>query len=138
MLSLTERSAVRTASATGLKVTSMVQLDPAAKVLLQLFDCAKADAFLPVMLMLVILNVAFPEFLKVRVCVAAAVPVVVLGKTMADALKTASGAVGEEGDADEADVEGLWLAPEPQPVMRTVWQIKVRQKIIQMTTLKRV
>jgi len=67
-LSLKLRLAVRAAASWGRNVTLSVQEDPAVKVAPHVFDeMAKSDALVPVMVVLLILRVDVPVFLKVTV-----------------------------------------------------------------------
>jgi hypothetical protein len=66
-LSVTETEAVRVPLAEGVKVTLIVQLVPAATELPQVLVWAKSLALAPVSAMLVILNAALPELVRVIV-----------------------------------------------------------------------
>jgi hypothetical protein len=66
-LSVTETEAVRVPLAEGVKVTLIVQLVPAATELPQVLVRAKSLALAPVSAMLVILNAALPELVRVIV-----------------------------------------------------------------------
>jgi hypothetical protein len=66
-LSATDSLAVRAARTVGRKVTLIVQLAPAARLLPQVLVCAKFDLLVPVMEMLEIVMVAVPVFVSVTV-----------------------------------------------------------------------
>ena len=59
-------AAVRVPLALGVKVTLIVQLEPAATLDAQLLVCAKSLPFVPVMAILVMLSVALPLLVRVR------------------------------------------------------------------------
>jgi len=73
------------------KVTEIVQVAPAATLLPQLLVCAKFEAPLPVMLIPVIFNAAFPEFESVTDCAALVVFTIWFAKVTAVAERTACG-----------------------------------------------
>ena len=73
-LSDTEMLACRVPDAVGLKVTLIAQLVAAASELPQLLVSAKSPLLVPVMLMLLIVNVALPELLSVTMLAALVVP----------------------------------------------------------------
>ena len=66
-LSVMARAAVRLPLAAGLKVTLMVQLEPAARLDPQLLDWAKSLALTPRTAMLEILKAELPELVSVTV-----------------------------------------------------------------------
>jgi hypothetical protein len=66
--------AVNDPLATGVKVTLMAQLAPAATLVPQLLLCAKSLGFVPVSAMPLTLRAALPVLLKVMVCEALATP----------------------------------------------------------------
>ena len=69
-LSAIETEALRDPEAVGVNVTLMAQLAPAARVLPQVFVCAKSPAFAPVMLMLLMVSSAEPLLVSVIGCAA--------------------------------------------------------------------
>lgn len=76
-LSLTEMLALRDPVAEGVKVTLIVQFAPAVSVLGlmgQVFDWAKSSAFVPVTVMLVMINAAVPLLVSVTDLAALVVP----------------------------------------------------------------
>ena len=73
-LSLTESVAVRVPEAVGVKVTSIVQLDPAATLEPQLLLCEKSPLFEPVIAILEIVSAAEPGLESVRVLAELDVP----------------------------------------------------------------
>ena len=101
-LSVTVRIAPRLPGAPGVKVTEMVQLDPAVTEPAQLFVGAKSVELVPLIAILAIVNVAEPELLSVVVKAAVATPTVWLPKTRV------------EGDTAAA------ATPTPVPVRLTV------------------
>ncbi len=66
-LSLMLSVAVRSPTAPGLKVTVIVQLAPASRVAGQLFVWVKSPAFVPAMLMPLIVSAALPVLVSVTV-----------------------------------------------------------------------
>jgi hypothetical protein len=64
-LSVKVMAAVKDPLATGVKVTLMAQLAPAATLVPQLLLCAKSPGLAPVMVMLVMVNAALPELVNV-------------------------------------------------------------------------
>jgi len=73
-LSVKVTLAVNDPLATGVKVTLMAQLAPAATLVPQLLLCAKSLGFVPPSPMLLTLNAALPVLLKVMVCEELATP----------------------------------------------------------------
>ena len=67
-------AALRLPTATGSKLTVIVQVPPAATDVPHVFISAKSPGFVPVTAMLVTLKAAFPLFVTVTVCAAALVP----------------------------------------------------------------
>jgi hypothetical protein len=72
-LSATERAAVKLPVPEGIKMTETAHVASAARDVPQVFVCVKVDAFVPVMLMPVMVSVAVPEFVSVTVCAVDAV-----------------------------------------------------------------
>ena len=79
-LSVTVTFAVRTPVVVGLKLTVMVQLAPAAKLVPQDWLPVKSPALAPVRAMLVILSAVLPGLVRVAVCEALVVPTTWLPK----------------------------------------------------------
>jgi len=73
-LSVTERAAVKLAAETGLNVTEIVQLPPAASDVPQVLDWEKSLEFAPPIEMPLIGSGALPVLLRVIVCAALLVP----------------------------------------------------------------
>ena len=95
-LSVKVKLALRAPFAPGVKVTLMVQELPAASVLLplgQVFVCAKSDAFVPLMVILLILNGVVPLLVSVTACAALADPTFWLPKLTLVGLRLTAGAV---------------------------------------------
>ena len=67
-LSEMDRVALRLPVAEGVNVTEMVQFPLLLKLLPQLFVCEKSPEFVPVMLMLLIVNAWLPGLVSVTVC----------------------------------------------------------------------
>ena len=74
-LSVMARAALRVPDAVGLKVTLMLQLAPTAIELPQVVVREKSPAFVPVIAIAVIVNVAVPVFLRVTVFATLVVPI---------------------------------------------------------------
>jgi len=94
-LSLMLRVAVRAPLAAGVKLTLMVQLAVAARVLGlsgQVFDCAKSAAFTPFTTMPLIVSAAVPLFVSVIDCAALVVPIFWLPKLSEVGLSVTAGA----------------------------------------------
>jgi len=90
-LSVTVSEAARAAAAGGTKVTAMVQLAPALRLLPQVVVLPNAPGLAPVSAMLVMLRVALPGFDNVTVCAELVVPTVWLPKAMLAGLRLAEG-----------------------------------------------
>ena len=73
-LSVTERVAAKPAMEEGEKLTEIIQLPPAARVVPQVLVWAKAVGLAPVMAMLPMARVALPVLLSMAVCAALVVP----------------------------------------------------------------
>ena len=94
-LSATLSDAVRAPATVGLKVTSMAQEDPAARLAPQVgWVWAKSPAFAPPMAMLVSVRPAVPVLVRVTLWAGAALPTGVLANVRLGALKLAIGAGG--------------------------------------------
>ena len=97
-LSVTTKVPVRVPAADGVKVTLVVQLAPAARVAPQVVaPFVKLVALVPPIAMLVMFSVAPPVLVRVTVCAALVVPIVVLPKTSGADSDAAAGAVGAVG-----------------------------------------
>jgi len=77
-LSATETDALKVVAEAGVKVTEMVQVAAAARVLPHVVVSAKSVGLAPVMVMPVMVRVALPGFERVIVCAAEVVPVVLV------------------------------------------------------------
>jgi hypothetical protein len=94
-LSATERVAVKLAAEAGVKLTEMVQVAPASRVVPQVVAVwLKSLALAPPMLMAMPVRVAFPVLERVVVKVAAVEPAAVLGKASVAGESEAIGAGG--------------------------------------------
>jgi len=95
-LSLMETLADRPPAAVGVKMTLIVQLDPAARVLEpvgQVLVWAKSPLLVPVMLIPLIVRAAVPLLVRVTVCVELLVPVCWLAKVRLVGLSVTAGAI---------------------------------------------
>jgi hypothetical protein len=90
-LSVTETEADRAPAEVGAKLTEIVQLPPAARLVPQLFVCLKSAVLVPAMAMLLIESAAVPVLDKVSVWAAAVVPMVWLPNDTLDGLNDACG-----------------------------------------------
>jgi hypothetical protein len=90
-LSTREIKAAKLAAETGLKLTAMVQVAPAASVAPQVVVSAKSAEPAPVTVMPEMLRVALPGFESVTVWAAEVAPTVVLGKASVAVERTACG-----------------------------------------------
>ena len=90
-LSVTETEAERTPAEVGAKLTEIVQLAPAARLLAQLFVCLKSAVLVPVTAMPLIESAAVPVLDNVSVWAAALVPMVWLPNDTLDGFSDACG-----------------------------------------------
>lgn len=96
-MSATLRLAVKFPTAAGVKTIEIEQLSPAASVVPQVLVSAKSPAFVPVMVMPLMLSAALPGFEREIVCAAAAVFTAVLGKEMLPVMSRPADSVGTPG-----------------------------------------
>lgn len=90
-LSVIVIAADRLPTAKGENVTAMLQLKPAASLLLQLFVCEKSPLFVPVTAMLLMVRVVVPVLLKLMFCAALVVPAAWLAKVRLAGVSVTSG-----------------------------------------------
>jgi hypothetical protein len=73
-LLVSDNAAPRLPRAVGANTTLIAQLAPAARDEPQLFVCVKSEALVPLMLRLLMVRVALPVLVRVKLCAALLVP----------------------------------------------------------------